>query len=98
MGPLHGPTHDINLCKVVQSEVKAMKLSWLTARGSGAGCVRFQGTMKRPAKGEELNALVTNALKEIIKSNRRLKYKAEKNSGSEEEQERFNFEDLNIGK
>ena len=63
MGPLHGPTHDINLCKVLLSEVKAMKLSWLTARGSGARRVRFQGTKNCPAKGQELNDIVANTVK-----------------------------------
>ena len=63
MGPLHGPTHDINLCKVVQSEVKAMKLTWLTARGSGAGRVRFQGTKNCPTEGQELNDIVANTVK-----------------------------------
>ena len=31
--------------------------------------MRFQGTNKRPAEGEELNDFVTKAVKEIIKSN-----------------------------
>ena len=47
----------------MQSEVKAMKLSWLTARGSGAGRMRFQGTKNRPAKGQDLNNIVANTVK-----------------------------------
>ena len=69
----------------------------MTARGGGAGSVRFQGTKKRPAEGEYLNTLVTNAVKGNLKYNIYIKYKAEHGSSSEEYQENFNFEDLNIG-
>ena len=59
--------------------------------------MRFQGFKKRPPKSKYLNALVTYAVKYIIKSNKHAKAKVEHDSGSEEEQESFNFEDLNIG-
>ena len=36
----------------MQEQAKAMKLNWSYARGGGAGRVRFQGTKKRPDKGE----------------------------------------------
>ena len=47
-------------------QTKAMKSTWLTARGDGAVRVRFQGTKKSLAKGEELNALVANAVKAVL--------------------------------
>ena len=62
MGPLHGPGHDMNWCKVNQEQAKAMKLTWLITRGSREGCMRFQGDKKRLAKGQDLNALVARAL------------------------------------
>ena len=75
-----------------------MKLTWSPACGGGSVRVRFQGDKKLPSKGEELNTLVINAVKEILKYNKCVKAKDEHDSGSEEEQENFNFEDLNIGK
>ena len=67
MYPLHGPGHDINSCKVIQAQSKSMKFTWLTARGGEAGHVRFQVARKRPVKDKELNALVTNAVKQVLK-------------------------------
>ena len=49
------------------SQAKAMKSTWSTARGSGTGRIRFQGAKKRPTKGEQLNALIANTLKELKK-------------------------------
>ena len=64
-------------CKVMQAQAKAMKSTCLAAHSRIAGRVRFQGTNKRPAEGKELNVFVTNAVKEIIKSNHLVKAKAE---------------------
>ena len=61
---------------------RAMKSTWLTARGGGAVSVRFQGAKKRPGEGEELHALVSNAVKEVLKSNKRLNAKYSSDSGS----------------
>ena len=47
----------------MQTQSKAMKLTWLTARGGVPGHVRFQGAKKRPAECEELNNIVTNLVK-----------------------------------
>ena len=47
--PLHVPGHNMNLWKITLSQEKGMKLTWFTAHGGGAGCVRFQGANKRPA-------------------------------------------------
>ena len=94
---MHGPGHDMNFCKVMQAQYKSTKSTWLTTRGGGAGCMRFQGAKKRSAEIEDLNALVTNAVKEILKTNKPLKSKAANESSSEQEQENFNFEDLKIG-
>ena len=84
--PMYGFGHNMNSCKIMQAQSKAMKSTWLTARGGGAGHVRFQGAKKRPAEGEDMNDLVTNAVKEVLKSKKRVKYNAEHKSGSEEEQ------------
>ena len=44
-----------------------MKLTWLNACGDGAGHMQFQGTKKGPAKGEELNGLMENVVKDFLK-------------------------------
>ena len=75
-----------------------MKSTWSTNNGGGAGRVRFQGAKKRPAEGKYLNALVANKVKEVLKTNKRNKAKASSDSGSEDEQEHFNFETPNIEK
>ena len=97
MCPLHGPGNDMNLCKVMMAQAKAMKSTWLTARRVYTGCVRFQDNKKRLAKVKELNALVANAVKEALKYNERLKSKDSSDSRKEENQEHFNFETLKIG-
>ena len=97
MWPLHGPVQHMNLCKVIMAQTKVMKSTWSTACGRGAGRVRFQGAKKRPAEGKELNGLVSNSVKEVLKSNKRLKSKASSDSGSEDEQDKFNFKTLNNG-
>ena len=51
----------------MQAQDKSIKSTWSTACGSGAGRVQFQGTKKWPTEGQELNALVANELKEVIK-------------------------------
>ena len=58
MCPLHDPGHDMEFCKVMLAQAKAMKSTWSTACGGGAGHVKFQGAKKLPTKGKELNALV----------------------------------------
>ena len=97
MGPLNGPVHNMNSCNVVLAQAKATKLTWSTASGSRAGHVRLQSVKKCLAKGEDLNALVTNEVKEVMKKNKFLNAKAANYFGSEDEQENFKFEDLKIG-
>ena len=99
MGPLHEPGHNMNmnLCKAMMAQAKAMKSTWLTARSDGAGCVRFQGAKKRPAEGEEMNSLVDNAVRSFLTTNTFKKAKASSDSGSENKQEKFKFETPNIG-
>ena len=87
----------MNSCKVVLAQSRYMKLTWLTARGGGAGRLRFQVAKKRPVKGEDINSLVSKALKEDIKPNKRLKAKASNDSGLENKEKNFNFETLKIG-
>ena len=91
MFPLHGPGQDMNSCKVILEKSKAMKQTWLTARGGGAGRVRDPGAKKRPAKDEELNSLVTNVVKEVLITDKNFKAKASSDSVSEYQQEHFNF-------
>ena len=45
------------------AQAKAMELTWSTICDGGAGRVRFQSIKKRPYKGKELNALVSNVAK-----------------------------------
>ena len=51
--------------------------------------MQFQGA-------EELNALVANAVKEVLKPNKRAKDTAEHDSGLEEEPNNFNSENFRI--
>ena len=74
-----------------------MKSTCPTAYGVGTGRIRFQEAKKRPVEGKDLNALVYNAVKEVLKSKKSLKHKASNDSVSEDEQEHFNFETLHIG-
>ena len=97
MCPLHGPGHDMNSCKVVLAQAKAKKSTWSATHGGGTCCVRFQGAKKCPAKGEEINALLANPVKLVLTTNTRKKAMALIDSGSEDKQEHFNFETLNIG-
>ena len=78
-------------------QYKAMKLTWSTARGSGAGRVRFQGAKKRPAEGEYMNSLVAHSVKVVFNINKSLNYKVSSDSGSEDKQDHFNLETLKIG-
>ena len=97
MCPLHGPGHNMNSCKVMLAQSKGMKSTWSTARCSGTGRVKFQGAKERPAKGNDLNALVVNTVKLVLKLNKRKRASSPCESGSEDEQEHYNFETLNIG-
>ena len=58
--------------------------------------MQFQGIKKRLSEGQELNALVDNALKEVIKKNNCAKPAAAHDSISEEYLQNFNFETLSI--
>ena len=78
-------------CKFILAQVKAMKSTWSTDRCRGACRIRFQGAKKRLDKGEELNALVSNKVKEVLKSNKLLNSKASNESISEDKKEHFNF-------
>ena len=91
MCPLHGPVNDMNSCKVILAQAKAISLTWLNACGGSAGHVIFQGAKKRPAEVEELNALVSNAVKEVIKTDKHLNAKSKNESDSEDKQKHFNF-------
>ena len=79
------------------AHAKPMWSTRLTACGGGTGRVRFQGAKKRPAKGKELNYLFANAVKAVLVTNQRKKAKTLSDSGSEDDQEQFNFECLKIG-
>ena len=65
---LHGPVNNMNLCKLILEQAKAMKPTWSTACGSGVGRLMFQGTKKPLDEYKDLNALVSNGVKEILKN------------------------------
>ena len=87
----------MNSCKIIMVQSKAMKSTWSTARGGGAGRVRSQVAKKRPTKGKELNALVANAVKAVLNTKKCKNAKESRDSGSEDKQEHFNFDTLKIG-
>ena len=64
--PLCGPLHDMNSCKLMQAQAKAMSSTWSISRGGGGGRVQFQGTKKHPAEGQKLNTIVVDVVKYII--------------------------------
>ena len=61
MCPLHGTITDMNSCKLVQVQAKAMKWTCSNYCGGRICRVRFQGTKKHPAEGQDLNTLVDSA-------------------------------------
>ena len=75
------------------AQSKSMNSAWSSARGAGggAGCIMFQGAKKSPAEGKELDALVANAVKYILTTKTCKNAKTSSDSGSEDEQEHFNF-------
>ena len=75
----------MNSCKFILAQAKAINFILSTARGSSAGRVRFQGDNKRPAEGEELNALVANTVKAVLTTNKHKKFKVPSDSGLEDE-------------
>ena len=77
----------MNSFNVMQTQARAMKLNWFTLHGSGSDSMHFQGAKKRSDEVQDMNALVANALKEVLKSNKREKYTAAHESGLEEEPE-----------
>ena len=72
-----------NFFKVMQEQTKAIMLTWSTTSGGRAGCVRFQVAKKRSADGEDLNELMTNVVKEVLKENKHTKDTATHNYGLE---------------
>ena len=91
MFPLNGPVHNMNSCKVMLAQSTAIKSAWFTNCSGGAGRVRFQVAKKRPAEVKELNAVVANAVKAVLTTNKYNNFKSSSDSGSEGEQEHFNF-------
>ena len=69
----------------MQYKSKAMKSIWLTYCGGVAGHLQFQGAKKRPAKVQEMNALVASVVSEVLKQKNRTKDTAAHNSVSEDE-------------
>ena len=58
---------------------------------------KVPGAKKRPSEGKELNYLVANAVKAVLTAKKHDKAKASSASGSEDDQEHFNFKTLKIG-
>ena len=97
MSYLHEPGHNMNLCKVMQSQSKYMKSTWSTSRGCGAGHMRFQGAKKRLAKVQDMNTLVDSAVLEVLRQNTRAKSMTTHNSCLEYESETFNLKNIITG-
>ena len=74
----------MKLCKVMLAQAKCMNLTRSTANRAGTFHVRFQGAKKRPAKGEELNTLVANAVKAFLTTNKHKKSKVSSDYVSED--------------
>ena len=64
----------------------------------GAGYRWLQGAKKRPDKGQEVNALVDNVVKEVINKNKHANDMAVHDLVSEEDQENFDLLTLRVGK
>ena len=60
--------------------------------------MRFQGTKKLPTEGQDLNALVANTVKEVIKQKKCAEATAEHDYGMEKEPEKFNSKSLSTEK
>ena len=67
-----------------------MKSTWLTVHSGGAGRVQFKGAKKSPSEGQDMDDLVVNAVKEVLKENNNVKYMTAHTSGSDKYQENFN--------
>ena len=59
--------------------------------------MRFQGAKKRLYKVQDLNAIVTRTLQQVLKQNKRSKAMYKHNAILEEERENFNPKNLSIG-
>ena len=89
MCPIHGPGNDMNLFKVIQSQSKSMKSTWLTSRGGGSGCVQLQGAKKRLDKGQYMNSLVASTVSDVLKHTNHAKSATMYDSGLEDDTENF---------
>ena len=67
----------------------------MTNNGSGAGCVRFTSAKKRLDEGEGLNAIAKNAVAQVPRKNKWVKATATYDSGSEDDPDNYNSENLN---
>ena len=59
--------------------------------------MRFQGAKNCLAEGQDLNYLVTSMIQEVLKQNNHEKSTYTIDSGSEEDPDNINFENLSIG-
>ena len=71
-------------------------MTWSTAFGGGEGCIRFTSANNILIKGEELNAIVANVVAQVKK--KRDKATATNDSGSKDDPENYNIENINIGR
>ena len=93
---LHIPEHNMNAFKLMQAQSKAINSTFSTSRCSGSGHVRSQGAPKRPAEGQEMNALMDSAVLEVLEQKIFTKAAATHDSGLEDDLECFNLEKLSI--
>ena len=74
-----------------------MRSTFLNARGGGAVHVWFTSANKISSEGEQLNTLLPKAVSQVLKQNKYVKSTDTHDSGSENEPENQNLENLNVG-
>ena len=72
---LHGPGHDMNLCKVIQYQSKCIKVDWLSTHGRGLRG-NTAGAKKCLADGKHMNTIIVSYVSKAIKPKKNNKAKA----------------------
>ena len=93
---LRSPGKDMNSFKVMPSKAKYTKGTCYSAHGGGV-CFKFTSAKNYSSNGEELNMLVSSAVANAMKTNKKSKAKDTSDSENDNESEYLNFEHLKIG-
>ena len=86
----------MNSYNVIQTQAKSIKSTWLNSHVIRSGRVWFQGAKKCQEKVKNINALVFRVVSDVLRQNKRAKYTSTKDSGSEDDPDKFNFKIPNI--